>query len=137
LKFFLDNNLPPNWAACLSGCSRSQFNAGHVSQISHLRDLFEPSTPDLEWLQKLALERGWTIISLDTFRKSAGAERRVIRENGLSVFVLQPSWASYPYWDKTAQLIRWWPRIVEQANSVEAIAMEVPWKLSGKFKQLQ
>jgi PIN like domain len=107
-----------------------------VSKVSHLRDLFPPNTPDLDWLNELAAEKGWTIISLDAFRKSAGAERKVIRESGISVFVLQPSWAAYPYWDKTAQLVRWWPRIVEQANLVEAIAMEVPWKLSGKFKQL-
>jgi hypothetical protein len=104
--------------------------------VSHLRDAFPANTPDLDWLNALANEGGWTIISLDAFRKKAGAERKVIRESGLSVFVLQPSWANYPYWDKTAQLMRWWPRIVEQANLVEAIAMEVPWKISGKFKQL-
>lgn len=136
MKFFLDNNLPPNWAACLSGCSKSQFDGDHVETVVHLQHMFRARTPDVEWIQTLSVQRSWAIISGDAFRKRAGAERQVLRQSGLSVFVLQPSWSSYPYWDKTAQLVKWWPRIVEQANTVEGVALEVPWKLSGKFRQL-
>jgi hypothetical protein len=101
-----------------------------------LRSRFAANTPDIDWIQELASERDWTIISGDAFRKRNGVERKILRRSGLSVFVLQSSWANYPYWDKTANLIRWWPRIVDQANAVEAIAMEVPWRIAGKFKQL-
>jgi hypothetical protein len=135
LNFFLDANLPPCWADCLSACSGSQF-PNEVCQVVHLRGRFPPSTPDVVWLQALAQERDWCVISCDAFRKRNGAERKVIRDSGLSVFVLQSSWANYPYWEKTAQLMRWWPRIVDQAVSVEGIAMEVPWKVAGRFKQL-
>jgi hypothetical protein len=120
----------------LNSASHAKFLPGHVERVSHLRDLFALDTPDLVWIGELAVQKGWTIISGDAFRKANGAERRVLQASGLSVFVLQPSWSNYPYWEKTPQLIRWWPRMVEQANSVEGIAMEVPWKLSAKFRQL-
>ena len=102
----------------------------------HLKDQFSSNTPDVDWIQALAREKDWTILSGDAFRKSNGVERKVLQKSGLSVFVLQSSWSSYPYWDKTAQLLRWWPRIVNQANTVDRIAMEVPWRISGRFNQL-
>lgn len=136
MNFFLDNNVPPNWAACLLSCSQSQFSDGAVGRVVHLSQQFPRNTADIDWIRALSLEKGWTILSGDAFRKKNGAERKVLRQSGLSVFVLQPSWASHPYWDKTAQLVRWWPRIVEQANLADGIAMEVPWKTSGRFKQL-
>lgn len=72
----------------------------------------------------------------DASRKRNGAKRKVIRDSGLSVFVLQNSWANSPYWEKTAQLKRWWPRIVDHAVAVARIAMEAPWKIAVRFKQL-
>ena len=128
--------MPPNWAACVSSASLKQFEGDQVGQVVHLRERFKVNTPDLDWIQQLSKERNWTIISGDAFRKNNGAERKILRNSGLSVFVLQSSWASHPYWDKTAQLLRWWPRIVAQANSVDSIAMEVPWRLAGRFRQL-
>lgn len=136
MNFFLDNNVPPNWAVCLSACSRSQFAEGKVREVTHLKTRFPVDTQDVTWIQALAIEKDWTILSGDAFRKGNGVERKILRKSGLSVFVLQSSWSSYPYWEKTAQLLRWWPRIVEQANAVDKIAMEVPWRISGKFKQL-
>ncbi|WP_397412307.1 hypothetical protein [Polaromonas sp.] len=136
MKFFLDNNVPPNWADCLSGASHSQFAASAVEDVVHLKTRFRADTPDIDWIDALAEDKNWTIISGDAFRKRNGVERKVLQKSGLSVFVLQSSWANYPYWEKTAQLIRWWPRIVDQANTVDRIAMEVPWKATGKFKQL-
>jgi hypothetical protein len=136
LNFFLDANLPPCWAACLSACSASKFEAGEVGEVVALRSRFKANTPDIDWIHALADEGDWCIVSGDAFRKRNGVERKVLRDSGLSVFVLQSSWSTYQYWEKTAQLLRWWPRIVDQANSVDAIAMEVPWRLTGKFRQL-
>lgn len=128
--------MPPSWAACLSACSRSQFVDGAVGEVVHLKERFQANTSDVNWIQALANEKDWTILSGDAFRKGNGVERKILQKSGLSVFVLQSSWSSYPYWEKTAQLLRWWPRIVEQANAVDGLAMEVPWRISGRFKQL-
>lgn len=136
MKFFLDNNLPPSWAQCLSACSKSQYSPEEVGQVSHLKELFDASTPDVEWISRLAKEKNWTILSLDGFRKGKGTERKVLQQSGLSVFVMQRSWGKYKYWEKTSRLLLWWPRIVAQANAVDRIAMEIPWKESGKFRQL-
>ncbi|MBB1075759.1 hypothetical protein HUU62_15215 [Rhodoferax sp. 4810] len=136
MNFFLDNNLPPNWAQCLSACSHKQFLTDQVGQVVHLRERFATNTPDLDWIRALAVEKNWTILSGDAFRKGNGVERKVIRQSGLSVFVLQKSWSNYTYWEKTAHLVLWWPRIVAQANAVDRLAIEVPWRTTGKFNQL-
>ncbi len=69
MNFFVDNNLPPSWAACLSACGTSQFPPGEVESVVHLKDRFKPNTPDLEWIEQLAAEKSWTILSGDAFRK--------------------------------------------------------------------
>ena len=136
MNFFLDNNLPPSWAPCLSAFSETQFSTDEVGQVVHLRNRFKPNTPDVEWINALATEKNWTILSGDAFRKGNGVERKVLRQSGLSVFVLQRSWSNYEYWEKTSHLMLWWPRIVGQANAVDRIAMEVPRRITGKFTQL-
>ncbi len=74
--------------------------------------------------------------SLPTPSEEERAERQAIRQYGLSVFVLQSSWSSRRYWEKLSQLVLWCPRIVEQANAVERAALEVPWRISTRFRQL-
>jgi hypothetical protein len=49
--------------------------------------------------------------------------------------VLTKAWTSHRYWEKAAQVVRWWPRIMEQAGLVEGGAIfEVLWRFSGKGK---
>lgn len=136
MNFFIDYNLPPNWAAVIAAASKGAFSSDQVGEVRYIRDRFAADTPDAEWLRTLGEERDWTVISGDAFRKKKGAERKVIREHGLSVFVLQPSWSSRRYWEKTAQFILWWPRIVAQANAIEGTALEVPWRTTTRFRQI-
>lgn len=130
--------MPPALAAALASLTAPRYTASQVGQIIHLTNKFPANTPDLVWLEALGSERGtrWAIISKDGFRKQNGAERQVQRQHGLSVFVLQKSWATQPYWAMSAQLVHWWPRIVDQALETERAAMEVPWSISGRFKQI-
>jgi len=138
LNFIFDANLPPSWASAIARLGSGRFESGQIGEIVHLTDKFSANTPDLDWLTALGQERNnrWTIISRDNFRKQKGAERQVQRQYGLSVFVLQKSWASKPYWEMTAQLVQWWPRIVEQACATDRAAMEVPWRVSDRFQQI-
>lgn len=136
MNFLFDNNLPPGWAATFAAASKRIFLDAELGQVCHLRDKFAASTKDEEWLSALGGAGQWAIVSCDKFRKQSGAERQVIRQYGLSVFVLQPSWASRRYWEKLSQFALWWPRLVEQANAVEASTVEVPWRASSRFKQL-
>lgn len=138
MNFLFDANMPPgNWVAGIASLSVARFEDNQIGEVVHLTSKFKRNTPDVEWLEALGQERGkWTIISQDAFRKRNGAERELLRRYNLSVFVLQKSWASRQYWDKTAQFVHWWPRIVIQACTTERAALEVPWNTSGKFQQI-
>jgi hypothetical protein len=136
LNFLFDNNLPPAWADAIAHVSVNMFAQDHVEQICYLRTRFAPGAEDIDWLRALGQQGTWTVISGDAFRKKNGAERQIIRQHGLSVLVLQLSWSSRRYWEKLSQFILWWPRIVEQANAVEQITLEVPWRMATKFRQL-
>lgn|GEM_PF-465692 len=138
MNFIFDNNLPPAWAPAVAKLGDRRFESGQVGEVVHLTSKFSADTPDLQWLSALGEERHtrWTIISRDGFRKQKGAERQVQRQLGLSVFVLQKSWASKPYWEMTAQLVHWWPRIVKQACVTDRVTLEVPWSTSGRFSQI-
>jgi hypothetical protein len=59
LRFFLDNNLAPKLARGFH-----QFVLGEHEAV-HLRDRFSQETPDVEWMQQLADESGWVILSGD------------------------------------------------------------------------
>ena len=130
--------MPPALAAAVLQLGHSRFDPGHLDQVVHLSQKFSASTPDLEWLTALGQAKGerWTIISRDGFRKQQGAERQVQRQYGLSVFILQKSWASKPYWEMASQFVHWWPRIVEHACATDRAALEVPWSTSGRFAQI-
>ena len=59
MRFFLDNNLAPKLARGFH-----QFVLGE-HEVVHLRDRFSQDTPDVEWMQQLADESGWIILSGD------------------------------------------------------------------------
>jgi hypothetical protein len=134
LKFLFDNNLPPSLARGLAALSHGEPG---VESVIALRDKFRPNTRDEEWLTELAAEGGWVVVSIDRFRKSA-AERELIRRQGLTVFVLDPQWTK-PYWTQAAQLVQWWPKILEVARLTSRSALRVPWKFSNKstFEQIR
>lgn len=133
MNFLLDHNLPPVWAKGLNEFSSNQFDSKSFTQVVALRDKFPHGTPDVDWLKALGEEGGWAVVSADFFRSKGNAEREMIRRQGLSVFVLNKSWHNFKFWSRTAQLLHWWPEIVRQANSVQAYAVEVPWKTSSKL----
>lgn len=136
MKLLLDNNLPPALAHALH--ELSQKGLDRPSIVVALRDRFAADAPDEEWINALAGEGGWVIVTHDRFNK--GLEREAIRRSGLKVFLLDSSWDHQSFWEKAHCLVRWWPRIVEQAEGIADSAMfRVPWKFSGKgqFKQLQ
>jgi PIN like domain len=136
LNFLFDHNTPPSWARSLDSLSKDKFDQ-KVGQVISLRDKFPVNAKDTDWLKALGEEGNWAVVSCDFFRKTK-AERELIRQHGLSVFVLGKSWTDkHPFWPRTAQLVMWWPRIVDQANSVSNAAFEVPWRVSGKFVQIR
>lgn len=127
MKFLLDNNLPPAIARALHELTRSDYN----HSVEHLKDKFPANTPDTAWIEALAKEGDWVVITHDKFNK--GLEREVLRRAGLKVFMLDKSWGNHQFWEKAYQLVRWWPAIIDQSERLkDGAAYQVPWKFSGK-----
>lgn len=135
MKFLFDNNLPPSLARGVAALSDIEPD---VSEVVHLREKFSANTPDEIWMKQLHGEGGWIVVSGDQFKKSK-AERELLRQRGLTVFVLDPQWADHVYWDKAARLVTWWPKIVSVARLTSKTAMRVPWKFTNKstFEQIR
>ena len=129
MKFLFDNNLPPSLAQAMAAlCEHEDV------EVVHLRDRFAENTTDTEWIKALSKEGNWAVISIDRFKKSP-LEKEALRRSGLTAFILVKGWSDHKYWEKAAQLVRWWPRIMEQAELVQPGAVfEVPWNFSGKGK---
>lgn len=134
MKFLFDNNQPPSWPEALDALSAKRLPS--VQEVIHLREKFNPKIADVDFLSALGKEGNWAVISADYF-KSRKVERLLIRQYGIGVFILNKTWSSHEFFVKTAQLIRWWPRIVKQANEVHAGVYEVPWRDSAKFVNIQ
>jgi len=126
VKFFIDNNLPPALAHALRELSKPE---NHV--VRHLKEQFAADTPDIEWVNSLSKEGGWIVVTHDNLNK--GLEREALRRAGLLVFFLDKSWKDHGFWDKAHNLVKWWPRIIEQAGGIEGgAAFQVKWNLTGK-----
>ena len=133
MRFFLDNNLPPKLAKALNCLAEPE------AQVIHLREKFEHSIKDHEWINQLASGKDWVIISCDGFSKTLH-EKEALRKSGLIAFILKSGWGNLQFWDMAHQLVRWWPRIMEQAEGISGGAVfEVPVKFSGKgrFEQVK
>lgn len=132
MKFFVDNNLPPSLARALNELSSPD---GH--SVTHIRDKFEEHPTDLQWITALASDGDWVVITRDKLSK--GIEREALRRAGLRTFMLDKSWSKQRYWEIAQHLVRWWPRIVEQAQGIQGgAAFKVPWTFRGKgrFEQV-
>jgi hypothetical protein len=67
-------------------------------------------------------------------------EKEALRRLGLAAFILKSGWSQLAHWDKAWRLVRWWPRIVEQANLVHGGAVflvPVNFRGVGKFEQVR
>lgn len=135
MKFFLDNNLSPALAAGLDALCRG---SGTGNQVHHLKSKFPQTTADHVWINALASEGGWAIISQDGIRKN-DLEREALRACGLPIFVLSRQWSRQPYWDKAHNLIRWWPSIEDYVKRVRGgAAVRAPWRFgTGRFEQIR
>jgi hypothetical protein len=96
------------------------------------------NTPDAEWINTLAADGMHVVVTQDRLNK--GLEREVLRRAGLLVFMLDKGWATHSFWPKATNLVNWWPRIIEMAESIQGgAAFRVSWRKSGvgRFEQIK
>lgn len=129
MKFFFDNCISHRLAAAIGALSKYE--------VKHLRDKFSTNTPDKEWIRRLAEEGDWIIISGDTRIFRNQHELAAWQSAKITGFFWAPQWLGIDLYDQAWRLVRWWPKIEEQAKLVEAgAAFELPLKHSSRFRQL-
>lgn len=122
MKIFLDNNLSPYLARALHTLLEPEGD-----QVVHLSDRFTPDTEDRVWIEALAAESDWVVVSADRRIHRNPIEREAWRRSRLIVFFLSPQWRRLRNIDIAWRLLRWWPRIEEQARLVSPpAAFELP-----------
>lgn len=132
MRFFLDNCLSPRYAVALNALSEKD---GH--KVVHLEDKFPRSSPDRVWIQGLGTEGDWIIVSGDTRILRHQELKQEWAQARLTAFFLGHGWMTVPYWTQVTFLIRWWPRILEQARLVErGTGFEVPYGAPRRFKPI-
>jgi hypothetical protein len=128
VKFFFDNNMSTHLAHAVKALCKPDLR---VTEVVHLRDRFPANIKDHDWIDALAEDGTWIVISQDSFQKN-DLERSALRRSGLVVFALQSQWAQQTHWIKAKNLIHWWPAIMEQSQKFKGgAALGVPWRYTG------
>ena len=84
--------------------------------VEHLKDRFDPSTPDPVWIRKLGVEAGWIIITADPRISRNPINKAAWHESGLTAFFLLPPFQTSNFWVQSSELVRWWPALSAQAK---------------------
>lgn len=136
MKVRLDENIPFRVANALKGymANRQGF------EVSCVRDVHGPKTPDTSWLPKFAAENGDVIISGDPHILQHWPNLVAYLESGLTSFFPPNEFANLHGYGKAAFLIRWWPAIIEHAKVCQrGTAWRIPWGWTPditKFKEM-
>jgi hypothetical protein len=132
VRYFFDNTLPPRIAKAIGAL------LDPPDVAVHLTDEFSANAPDVEWLDRLGKQGDWIIISGDPRIVRSPHERKAWQTARLTTFFLKKGWTNVTFWQQAAQLVRWWPDIMNQAKRVApGAAFLVPLNYSGRFEQLR
>lgn len=123
MRFFLDNNLPPRVARALH-CLLAP-----TDSATHLKERFQPDTPDVDWLDALAGEADWIILSADTAISRNPHEVTAWKRAGHPTFFLKSNWVHQPLWEQASRLFHLFPEILKRAAKArKGDAFLVPFK---------
>lgn len=83
MKLLVDHNLPPVMARAIHLLVERD---GH--EVTALRDRFPPDCPDIEWLGRLGMEGGWSVLSMDHMILRRPAERVALNRARVTAYFL-------------------------------------------------
>jgi hypothetical protein len=110
VKFFLDNCISKAMAVAIAAIGKSQ-----GIEIVHLTEIFDAKTPDTVWIPGIK-GMGFVVVSGDPRISRNPANRAAWLESGLTAFFLDHGWMDKKLWVQAAELIRWWPIIMDTAK---------------------
>jgi len=95
--------------------------------VVHLRDRFDASCSDAEWLIALGQEGDWSVITADKNILKRPHEVQALRESKVRLFLLHPKWLSMSFWDQASLMVRWFPTLQDaSASHPEGTVFEIP-----------
>ena len=111
MKCLFDNMMPPKLAKTLS------FLEGEDGiPVIHIREKFPPDTPDIKWIEELAKESDWFVITRDNQIRKGAPERKAWQESHIPIVFLQKSWINQDLWEIAWRLIKYWPGLKKKIN---------------------
>ena len=110
MKYFLDNCLSPKYAAMLTAVSATD------TVVMALRQEYEESTPDEEWIPKLGAN-GWVLISKDREQRKKPELRKALAQNRVTAFYLAKSFDHQPLMEVAWRLVKYWSKITHMGQN--------------------
>lgn len=109
MKYFFDNCISPRIAKAVTDLDEDV-------EVVHLREMFDPSTPDSTWIAELGKPgEDWIVITDDRIYKSP-VQKEVLRRAGCIVFYLAKGWGNFAMMLFAQKLIGLWDKIKETAG---------------------
>jgi len=131
VKIFFDHNMSPKLARALQELFRDRH------EIVALRDKFDPSIKDIEWITDLSRDGNWIVISADRRITRNKAERDTFRNSRLVGFFLSAGLAKSPVTKQAERLLALWTTIEKTVSVVQVGAVfELPMS-TRRVKQLK
>ena len=119
MKFFFDASISFRVAQALMILRPAVVPPRHLETITHLTERFTASADDYDWLNTLAHEGGWVVLSEDVRLARSNLQRKVWQDRPIVVLVLKKGWKGMKLWDRAWRLIRFWPDIVAAASKAD------------------
>lgn len=114
MKLLVDNNLPPRLGRGLA----QLFDGEH--HVEHIRDKFGTgSLPDEEWIELLAKEGGWCVLSGDRRIASKRPSRDLFLRSKLIGFFPLAALMKLPIERKASRILYLWPRMVSTSETLD------------------
>lgn len=105
MTFFFDNNFAPSYVQAFKVLGED---------VCHLRESFDPATPDEDWLPVIG-QREWTLVTCD-IRIARNPQQRVVLEKaGIVSFMCAAGVVKLKRWEQFTWLVRAWPNICKEA----------------------
>jgi len=114
VRFFFDNNLPPKLAKSL------HVLAAPEHEVIHLKEKFPQDSSDEAWMNGLAKELDWVIISGDNRITKNPHEIEAWRAAGHTTFFLKPGWTNYDFWTQAYKFVKCFPDIIARAGKAKS-----------------
>ena len=110
MRFFVDNNLSPRVGRALHCLVEPKHS------VIHLKDRFPPDISDVDWMNALAAEEDWIILSADTAISRNPHEIEAWKRAGHPIFFFKYSWLQQRLWEQASRLFHLFPEIMKFAE---------------------